>query len=98
MTYTSNLTPDNGWTQGDGTAIPADVWYRTVLKTDGTKSWHLLSGDTVTVNAESVTKDTMADAAKAELVYTAYAAQLHKNGTQDFTAAEAWEVLNPTTP
>lgn len=98
LTYTSNLTTDNGWTQGDGTAIPADVWYRTVLKTDGTKSWHLLSGDTVTVNAESVTKDTMTAAAKAELVYTAYAAQYKKNETDHFTPAEAWEVLNPTTP
>lgn len=98
LTYTSNLTTDNGWTQGDGTAIPADVWYRTVLKTDGTKSWHLLKDDIVTVDAEAVTKDTMSAAANAQLVYTAYASQLHKNGTQDFTPAEAWAVLNPTTP
>ena len=68
------------------------------MKADTTKSWHLLSGDTVTVNAESVTKDTMADAAKAELVYTAYAAQYKKSATVAFTAAEAWAVLNPTTP
>ena len=98
LTYTSNLSTDNGWTQGDGTAIPADVWYRTVLKTADTKSWHLLSGDTVTVNAESVTKDTMTAAANAQLVYTAYAAQYKKSATVAFTPAEAWAVLNPTTP
>ena len=98
LTYTSNLSTDNGWTQGDGTKIPDNVWYRQVMKADTTKSWNLLKDDIVTVNATTVTKGSMADAAKAELVYTAYAAQLHKNGTQDFTAAEAWEVLNPTTP
>lgn len=98
LDYTSTLTETNGWTQGDGTKIPDNVWYRQVMKADTTKSWHLLSGDTVTVNAESVTKDTMSAAAKAELVYTAYAAQYKKNETEPFTAAEAWAVLNPTTP
>ncbi len=96
LDYTSTLTETNGWTQGDGEYIPDNVWYRTVLKTADIKSWHLLEDDTVTVDAEAVTKDTMTAAANAQLVYTAYASQLHKNGTQDFTAAEAWEVLNPT--
>lgn len=98
LTYTSNLSTDNGWTQGDGTKIPSNVWYRSVTKSNGDQSWHLLSGDTVTVNAESVTKDTMTAAANAQLVYTAYAAQYKKSATVAFTAAEAWEVLNPTTP
>lgn len=98
LTYTSNLTTDNGWTQGDGTKIPSNVWYRQVMKADTTKSWNLLKDDIVTVNATTVTKGSMADAAKAELVYTAYAAQYKKSATVAFTAAEAWEVLNPTTP
>ena len=96
LTYTSNLTTDNGWTQGDGTKIPSNVWYRQVMKADTTKSWNLLKDNIVTVNATTVTKGSMADAAKAELVYTAYAAQYKKSATVAFTAAEAWAVLNPT--
>lgn len=33
----------------------------------------------------------MADAAKAELVYTAYATQLYKSNGVEFSAAEAWD-------
>lgn len=44
LTYTSTLTKDNGWTQGDGTGIPDNVWYRKVKTTDELRSWELLSG------------------------------------------------------
>ena len=88
LDYTSTLTEENGWKHGDGTVIPATVWYREV-KVDATiKEWHLLDGDKVTVK-NTVTKDNMADAAKAELVYTAYAIQ-----TEGFnTAAAAWSEI-----
>ena len=98
LTYTSTLTAANGWTQGDGTDIPTTVWYREVMKTDQTKSWHLLVDDTVTVNAETVTKGTMTEAAATQLVYTAYAAQLYKSNGDKFSPADAWKILNPTTP
>ena len=80
LTYTSNLTPENGWTPGDGTKIPANVWYRAVNKADATKSFQLLAGDnTYTTGCisvkDAVTKDDMAAASAAELVYTAYACQ-----------------------
>lgn len=90
LTYTSTLTTTNGWTQGDGTNIPSNVWYRVVKATDTTKTWNLLAGDTIAVK-DTVTKDNMATAANAELVYTAYATQLYKSAGVQFTAAEAWD-------
>lgn len=87
LTYTSALTTDNGWTQGNGTDIPKTVWYREVKKTaaDADKTWHLLVGDTITINAESVTKATMAEATAQSLTYTAYAAQ-----RANLTVEAAW--------
>lgn len=94
LTYTSNLTADNGWTQGDGDDIPANVWYRKVLASDTTRSWELLSGNTITVK-DSLTKDNMPAAnATPELAYTAYAVQLYKSAGVEFTAAEAWAKIN----
>ena len=95
LTYTSTLTEANGWTKGDGTDIPANVWYRKVMTTDTTKSWHLLASDTISVK-DSVTKENMNTAAGAELVYTAYASQLYKSAGEEFTPAEAWQKNNPT--
>lgn len=89
LTYTSTLTTTNGWTQGDDTNIPSNVWYRVVQATDTTKTWNLLAGDTIAVK-DTVTKDNMATAANAELVYTAYATQLYKSNGVEFSAAEAW--------
>lgn len=88
LDYTSNLTVDNGWIQGNGTDIPANVWYREVKASNATKSWNLLDGNTVSVNSTTVTKENMEDAAKAKLVYTAYAAQ-----KDNLTAAEAWALF-----
>lgn len=90
LDYTSTLTEDNGWTQGDDTDIPANVWYREVKATDSIKKWELLDGNEVTINKDSVTAENMDAAAKAELVYTAYAAQ-----KDNLTAAEAWALFNP---
>lgn len=91
--YTSTLTTANGWTQGDGTNIPANVWYRTVLKADTTKSWELLADNKITINASAVTNETMEAANTAALVYTAYAIQ-QANGETTFTATEAWAQLS----
>lgn len=82
INYTSNLTAENGWTQ-----VPSEtnVWYREVKKADTTKSWHLLAADEITINAETVTNNSMNTAQDAELVYTAYACQ-----SAGLTLAEAW--------
>lgn len=91
LTYTSTLTAANDWTQGDGTNIPATVWYRVVKTTDRTKSWNLLEGNTVTVK-DSLTKEQIAAATGVELKYTAYAIQ-----TEGFaTAAAAWAEISGT--
>lgn len=83
LDYTSLLAaPD--WTQGDGNKIPSNVWYRVVDKNATNNAFHLLDNDTVTIK-NNVTNDNMADAAKAELVYTAYACQF-----EGMTAAGAW--------
>lgn len=89
LTYTSTLTAANGWTQGDGTSIPSNVWYRVVKAGDTTKSWNLLDGNTIAVN-DTLTKTDMPTTAP-ELVYTAYATQLYKSNGVEFTAAEAWD-------
>lgn len=96
LTYTSTLTAANGWTQGNGTEIPANVWYRKVMASDTTRSWELLSGNTISVSS-TLTKDNMATAATAKLTYTAYASQLYKSAGVEFTAAEAWSNAQPTT-
>ena len=83
LTYTSTLTEANGWTKGTGT-IPGNVWYRVVDKSEDNTAYHLLDGDTVTIR-NNVTNENMADAAKAELVYTAYACQ-----HEGMTAEQAW--------
>lgn len=87
LDYTSTLTEANGWTQGDGTDIPENVWYREVKADDSVKEWHLLKDDEVTIKG-SVTEDDMDDAADAKLVYTAYAAQ-----KDNLTAAGAWALF-----
>lgn len=97
LTYTSTLTAANGWTQGDGTNIPIDVWYRRVMANDATKTWHLLANDKITVNGDAVTADNMSAAVKAELVYTAYATQLYKESGVEFDAKDAWAKVKPAT-
>ena len=80
LTYTSNLTAANGWTQGDGTKIPSNVWYRAVAKDATVKSFQLLAGNDdyatgcISVK-DTVTNQNMNTAANAQLVYTAYACQ-----------------------
>lgn len=96
LTYTSTLTATNGWMQGDGTDIPANVWYREVKTSDTTRSWELLSGNTISVK-DTVTKDNMSTAASATLTYTAYASQLYKSAGVKFSVKEAWENVKPST-
>ena len=90
-TYLEYVIAD-GWTKLDG--VTDTVYYRVV---DGTANqigtaYSVLKDDQVTVKS-SVTKADM-NALTAQtyptLTVTAYASQLHKNATEDFTAAEAW--------
>ena len=89
LTYTSTLTDANGWTKLEG---ESNVWYRVVDKAATNTSFVLLQADNkgnmVTVK-DNVTNDNMEEAAKAELVYTAYACQF-----EGMTAAQAWAEVN----
>ena len=98
-TYLEYVIAD-GWTKLDD--VTDTVYYRVV---DGTTNqigtaYSVLANDQVTVKGE-VTKammDGLTTETLPKLTVTAYASQLHKNATTEFTAAEAWANVNPTNP
>ena len=72
-------TGDNGWTQGDGTKIPANVYYRAVSAATTGQEFNVLTGNQVTVK-DTVTKGMMdainkGTATAPTLTFTAYACQ-----------------------
>ena len=88
-------TGDNGWTQGDGTKIPANVYYRAVSAATTGQEFNVLTGNQVTVK-DTVTKAMMDDindgtAPKPTLTFTAYACQ----SAGVTSAADAWAKINP---
>lgn len=97
LNYTSTLTTENGWTQGDGTAIPANVWYRDVADTDADQAWVLLaetSEDVMVTVKTGLTENQISNATGNNapiLAYTAYAIQKANVAT----AAAGWAELNP---
>ena len=98
VNYLSYAIAD-GWTRGDGTNIPSNVYYREVAASTDNQEFGVLKDNQVTVSGD-VTK-TMLNALKADgaiqptLTFTAYACQYMKNSTQWFTAAEAWAKVYP---
>lgn len=94
LDYTSTLSTTNGWTQGDGTDIPANVWYRVVEYGATTTSWNLLDGDKVTVKSSLEKTDMPSVSAKPQLKYTAYAIQYE--GFEDDPAG-AWTQASSAT-
>lgn len=78
-----------GWTQGDGTNIPKNVYYRSVDAVTADISFDVLANNKVTVGT-SLDKDTVDTAIKngfqPTLTFTAYAVQ--KDGSA--TAVDAW--------
>ena len=84
----------DGWTQGDGTDIPSNVYYRVVDTAAANQEFGVLKNNQVTVSGD-VTK-TMLNALNVEgatqptLTFTAYACQFMKNNTENFTPAQAW--------
>ena len=92
--FMTNTVAD-GWTALDGVD---GVSYRTVAAADMGTAYSVLKDDQVTVK-DTVTKEMMnalTDATRPTLTVTAYAAQMMKNNTESFTAAEAWANVNPT--
>ena len=83
----------NDWTQGDGTNIPSNVWYRPVEASTADQTFSVLAGDKVTVN-NNVTK-TMMDGLKVDgaiqptLTFTACAVQADGFATASAAYAKA---------
>ena len=93
--FDSFMTYDmaTGWTQGDGTDIPSNVYYREVETSTANQEFAVLKDNQVTVSGD-VTKTMLNDLTENNyptLTFTAYACQFMKNNTENFTPAQAWE-------
>ena len=75
----------DGWTQGDGTNIPANVYYREVGAVTADTDFAVLKDNKVTVS-DTLTKEDIKNITNPTLTFTAYAVQ--KDGFN--TAAAAW--------
>lgn len=85
----------DGWTQGDGTNIPANVYYREVGATTAGTDFAVLKDNKVTVSDTLTKEDIKSITTNPTLTFTAYAVQ--KDGIS--TAADAWaKVSTSTTP
>ena len=81
----------DGWTQGNGTQIPENVYYREVNAATADSVFSVLAGDKITVS-ETLTKEDIQNITdEPTLTFTAYAVQ--KEGIN--TAADAWEKIGP---
>ena len=80
----------DGWTKGDGSQIPTNVYYREVNTATTDSVFSVLMGDKITVSSE-LTKEEIQNITGPTLTFTAYAVQ--KEGIN--TAAEAWAVTAP---
>ena len=81
-----------GWTQGDGTNIPSNVYYRVVDTADMGTAYSVLANDQVTVK-DTVTKamlNGLTEATQPTLTFTAYACQYNNSNGTNFSAIEAW--------
>lgn len=85
----------DGWTKGDGTNIPANVYYREVAANDAAQKFPVLKDNEITVS-DTLTKIEISGISTKptpKLSITAYAIQ--KDGM--VTAAEAWAAIPGTT-
>ena len=80
----------DGWTKGDGSQIPTNVYYRQVNGATDDSVFSVLKGDKITVSKE-LTKEEIRNITGPTLTFTAYAGQ--KEGIN--TAADAWAVAAP---
>lgn len=83
----------DGWTKGDGTNIPANVYYRAVDAVTNDTDFAVLKDNKIYVSEELSKSDIQSISAQPKLTFTAYAVQ--KDGIVD--ADTAWTKANPTT-
>lgn len=84
----------DGWTKGDGTNIPANVYYRAVAANDANQEFPVLKDNKITVS-DTLTKIDIKDilTTTPKLSITAYAIQ--KDGMAN--AEKAWAAIPDTT-
>lgn len=84
----------DGWAKGDGTKIPANVYYREVAANNADQEFPVLKDNKITVS-NTLTKINIKDISTTtpKLSITAYAIQ--KDGMNN--AAEAWAAIPDTT-
>jgi len=85
-----------GWTQGNGFEIPADVYYRTVPRSINPQVFDIIKNHEVQVSGD-ITKAMLENlqtigAVLPSLTYTAYAVQMNSSNTTTFTPEEAWAI------
>lgn len=83
----------DGWTKGDGSPIPENVYYRQVNGATTDSVFSVLKDDKITVSNE-LTKADIQNITNPTLTFTAYAVQ--KEGIN--TAADAWARIDTATP
>ena len=83
----------DGWMQGDGTEIPANVYYRAVDAVTNDTDFAVLKDNKIYVSEELSKSDIQSITAQPKLTFTAYAVQ--KDGIN--SAAAAWAKAVPTT-
>ena len=83
-----------GWTKGDGSQIPEDVYYREVNAATTDSVFSVLKGDKITVSKELTKEEIQNITDQPTLTFTAYAVQ--REGID--TAAEAWARIGTATP
>ena len=99
---TNNTDPETGWVKGDGTSVPATVWYQIVNTSASDQTWNLITNNHVTVKDTVVKKGTnttgtsnvampATDAAAPEITFKAYACQFENR-----TVEQAWAAVQPT--
>lgn len=81
----------DGWTKGDGTQIPANVYYRAVDAVKADTDFAVLKDNKIYVSEELSKSEIPSITAQPKLTFTAYAVQ--KAGID--TAAAAWAKVNP---
>lgn len=81
----------DGWTKGDGSPIPEDVYYRQVNGATTDSEFPILKGNKIIVRDALTKEDIQSIVTNPTLTFTAYAVQ--KEGIN--TAADAWEKIGP---
>ena len=85
----------DGWMQGDGTEIPANVYYRAVDAVTNDTDFAVLKDNKIYVSEELSKSDIQSITAQPKLTFTAYAVQKDGIADADTAWAKAVSTTNP---